>query len=788
MFRIFLLALWVLVSVAPAHGSEGEEPTEEEIRKKIKKLVVPNLTGTETVDGVLDEPFWQYAAVLKLEREVFPTPLAPAVVETEVRIVRLQDYLLIGFTAYDPEPERIQAPWRDRDGIDTDDYVSFMFDPAGKNAKTYELKVSAGGVQGDEIRTRIDDRRIRDWDARWESAAKIVPEGYVVEMRLPLAEFDWPMHRGVKRFLVFKRHYPREVRRTLGAFAVVVVAEETLGLDKTLLVIPTATFVSEIERPLDKEDRIWEETLTPTVSLDIVYKPSPSLSLLGTVNPNYLQVEADLAKSSINNAFTTLQPEKRLFFTANQDAFSSLFYMVYTRNIDEPRVGAKLAGSVGDLTTGNFLIDDKNLHMIVPGNLGSDKVKFDSSDSRNAAFRYRYDFRPGLSLGATATARTGSPDTDVSDYQSLAGGIDGYLKLGRFDEIRAQWVGSTTEYPEAITDELCDEEGACDDPEDDSGLPGQSSFNEQVLRADPDRTYRDDALWVTYKHWQREWFFIGRYLDVGEDFRGDLGFIKKIDYRLGSGRGGYTWYLGQDEEEEEGRRLRLSANYLKQESQAGELLMESREAWLQFWGANQFRIDIIYRDRDRVAKRFLQNTLEIEGNSPEFNEDQIELRFESSPFRSIRFSLKGTIGEEIDKENYRLGDVLELEPEIRWYAGDRVELTLKDTYKHLDVEGGRLFIENYLTLSLTYQLRKGSFVRFTFIDDYVRRDPDLYLFEEEDELERDTTGELLLAWKPGEESLFIVGLKGGAHDSGGLDQPAFDNWLFYVKFSRAFRW
>jgi hypothetical protein len=765
-FRAFLLVACLLLGVVAAYGSEEREPEETPEEPKIQQLVVPNLTGQATIDAVLDEPFWQRAAILELKRELFPTPMAPALVKTEVRIIRLQDYLLIGFLAQDPEPDKIQAPWRDRDGIDMDDYVSFILDPAGKNITNYELKVSA---------------------SEWEAAARIVPEGYIVEIMIPLAEFDFPIHEGVKRLLAFKRNYPRETRRILAALAFIAVKEDVPGLEKNLMIIPSATFEFERERPISGTERDWDSINDPTVSLDIAYKPTPSLTLLGTVNPNYLQVETDMAKSSVNNSFTTFKPEKRLFFTLNQDNFSSLFHMVYTRNVDEPKVGLKLAGSVKDLTMGNFLIYDNHLKLIVPGNLSSETETFDSGDTESisGAFRYRYDFRRGLSLGATVTGRAGADGTVVSDYHSVAAGVDGYYKLGRDDEIRAQWVASNTEYPEAIVNKLCEDDDACDDPEDDPGLPGESSFNEQVLRADPYRTYSDDAWWISYKHWQREWFFKGRYLDVGEDFRGDLGFFKKVDYRLGGFSGGYTWYFNQDDKSV--RRIRLFANFIRQESQAGELLMEMRDVWLVYWGTYQSSIRIAYRDRDRVAKRFLQNTLDIEDNAPEFNEDQILFRLESSPLRNIRFLLSGTIGKEIDKENYRLGDVLLLEPEFRWYVGDRLELTLKSEYKQLDVEGGRLFTENYLTLSLTYQFRKDAFVRLTFIDDYIRRDPDLYLYEEEKKIERETTSELLFSWKPGKQSKLLVGLKGGAEDSDELSQPKFNNWLFYVKFARAFR-
>ncbi|MGB6290132.1 MAG: carbohydrate binding family 9 domain-containing protein, partial [Desulfobulbales bacterium] len=287
-FLVFLLAVCLLLGVAAAHGSEEKEPEETPEEIKLQQLVVPSLTGEATIDAVLDEPFWQQAAIMELKREVFPTPLAPATVKTEARIARLQDYLLISFVAQDPEPDRIQAPWRDRDGIDMDDYVSFVLDPAGKNITNYELKVSASGIKGDQIRNRVNDQWIRDWNPKWQAAARIVPEGYIVEMRIPLAEFDFPMHEGVKRLIAFKRHYPREVRRILGALAVVAVKEEVPGLEKNLMIIPSATFEYERERPATGTDSKWEATEDPTVSLDIAYKPTPSLTLLGTVNPNYL--------------------------------------------------------------------------------------------------------------------------------------------------------------------------------------------------------------------------------------------------------------------------------------------------------------------------------------------------------------------------------------------------------------------------------------------------------------------------------------------------------------------
>ena len=127
LFRMFLLVPLLLISAGTAQGLDvtamSEEQLREKLEKKINKLVLPRLTGEATIDAVLDEPFWQYAAIQEIEYESFPTLMAPAPVKTVVRIARLQDYLLLSFVCEDPDPDKIQAPWKDRDGIDMDDYT-----------------------------------------------------------------------------------------------------------------------------------------------------------------------------------------------------------------------------------------------------------------------------------------------------------------------------------------------------------------------------------------------------------------------------------------------------------------------------------------------------------------------------------------------------------------------------------------------------------------------------------------------------------------------------------------
>lgn len=98
-----------------------------------------------------------------------------------------------------------------------------------------------------------------------------------------------------------------------------------------------------------------------------------------------------------------------------------------------------------------------------------------------------------------------------------------------------------------------------------------------------------------------------------------------------------------------------------------------------------------------------------------------------------------------------------------------------------------MFTENYLGVHLIYHFERGSFIRLTLIDDYVSRDLSLYLFEDVDRLERETTGEILFAWKSTQLNHLFIGAKTGAVDSDALDNQELEDMAFYIKYKRAFR-
>lgn len=773
------------VSNAKEFGANEDDPEPgEQIAKlrellQVEELKVPKLTGDLQIDGTLAEPLWDQAASYEIKLETYPSLLKPSPVKTEVKIGRIGESLLVGFIASDPEPQKIQAPLRDRDSIEVDDYVGISIDPTGKLLNTFEFYVNARGVQADWVRNRVDDTRSRDWDVDWESAAHIGENGYSVEMLIPLSEIGIPeVVLPLKRIVLFKRHYPRTVRHYLSSFTTVDVPQRESLPRKSLLIVPGITLLNNHTRDPEK-DESWEKEYKSELSLDLGYRVLPSFGIRATFNPDFLEVEADLTDFNINDPFTPLNVEKRSFFLKDVESFGTPFDLVYTRNIIDPIGGLNASGTIEEFTTGNFLVYDQELSVIVPGNLSSETVELDTQTT-SGAFRYRYDFGPGATAGLISTIRT-----DGGDYYNLVGGADFFRRFTPSNYLRAQWVYSGTQYPIEFNEELCEEPEDCTDPDNTIGLPGLTPLNEQVLRSDPTRLYNDDAWQIRYKYDHRKGFFNARYSDVGADFRGDLGYLTRVDYRLYSLSAGLNRYFGADEKVKS--RLRPSLNFYRQDSQSGELINESREVWLNYWGLFQSWLRLGFRNRDRTAKRFLQNTLEIEGNSEYFTENQLEVRVETSTLKNFRFILAGKVGTQIDTDNYRLGNIVEIKPEIRWSPTTNIEIGIKNIYRQLDVDEGRLYTENYLGLNLLYHLYNGSFFRFTLIDDYLKRNPELYLYESVDELDRDVTAELLFTWKPTQLNTFFIGAKSGAIDTDALDNPSFDEASFYIKYKRSFR-
>ncbi|MFC1680602.1 carbohydrate binding family 9 domain-containing protein [Pseudomonadota bacterium] len=694
-----------------------DRATEKLSVKDIKVITFDEADGRPRLDGALDDEFWQQAQSLEIVRELYPVRLAEAIVRTDVLVATTETHLYVGITAYDPQPELMRSSFRIRDGVKDDDYVSIVIDATGNLRRKFEFRVNPHGAIADVLQNTASNRYIYDWDTRWESAARITPSGYIVEMEIPMDSIKQPRPESgtsPKWFVILKRSYPRAVDRTFGAIYLFQREPDILrvGRKKRLELIPYYIFHPDEERARDERFEQVKDHENHDVGIDLKLVVDSSTTLSATISPNYTEVEADIARESISNPFTPFQPEKREFFQEGRDLYSTIMPIVYTRNIVQPKYGVNFAHTGRKSSTGGIWVSDQVTELIMPDNLGSDKVEVELPGNA-AAFRYLTG-KKGSAVGLLATARQGT------DYSNYVAGVDGLVNLGIDDKLRFQLTYSSTQYPREFAADLCNSEGCLDSPPPEDCPLGDCDINPYVLRADPTMTLNGHGIRLGYKHDSPKSLYWVNYNDYAADFRTDFGFDKRTDYRQLNVAFGRNWFVDTFKRDKGKSRLRgyVVGNHI--ESSTGEAIEDGIDFWGEFRGSFQTVLRAGYRLKKRVVNRIQQDSLALGDNAPSFDESYLQWYYEASPVNYFIFNLDGRYGDIADADNLVLGRMLELVPKISFYTS-RLKFRLSHTYRDYVTDGSSLYTENFTTLQVSYHPLEHHAFRFLFLNDQTDR-------------------------------------------------------------------
>ena len=431
---------------------------------------IPRWEGGEIeIDGRLDEGFWERAARIPIAYETRPAENQPAPVETEALIFYDTRYLYVGFRAKDPDPKAIRAHLSDRDTAWSDDFVGIVLDTFNDERRAVQFFANPLGVQMDMFNDDVNRRESESWDAIWDSAGRITEFGYEVEMAIPFHQLRFPAGRGDQVWGVDAvRFYPRGDRHRLASqpmdrnvscyLCQISKMQGFNGISpgRNLEINPTLVSGAVEERADFPEGDFTDSGVDTEPGLTVSWGVTPNLSLAATLNPDFSQVEADVAQLDLNSQFTLFFPEKRPFFLEGADFFETRLNTVFTRNVSDPDWGVKLTGKQGKHGIGVFAAQDSITNLLFPGSQGSDAdtFQFETSDT---ALRYRRDFGKSSALGGVFTSRTGG------DYSSFLGGFDGRYRLNDKDTIEVQVLGSQTEYPLEIAEDYDQPEGEISD-------------------------------------------------------------------------------------------------------------------------------------------------------------------------------------------------------------------------------------------------------------------------------------------------------------------------------------
>jgi hypothetical protein len=316
------LALVVLFAAAPLTQAANwpERPVLHAVR----------VTTPPTIDGDLSDPVWQTAPEFTDFTQHDPNDGQPGSTHTSVRI--LYDDKAIYFGARMDDPQRPTALLARRDSFLQYDFLSINIDSQHDRLSGAAFTVTPSNMQVDSILFN-DIGEDGSWDGVWDSTAKIVPTGWVAEVRVPFSQLRFPdkdQHVwgiNITRRTVRNNEVVRIVNTKKGDTGFVSHFADLTGIDgirreRPLEIVPYVVGRSDVFTRADRANPFIDSfDHRADGGLDLKYGLTSNLTLTGTLNPDFGQVEVDPAVVNLSE-FETFYPEKRPFFTEGLNIFA----------------------------------------------------------------------------------------------------------------------------------------------------------------------------------------------------------------------------------------------------------------------------------------------------------------------------------------------------------------------------------------------------------------------------------------------------------------------------------
>jgi hypothetical protein len=411
---------------------------------------VPRVDSDIEVDGVLDEAAWRQAVRLGGFSQYEPVDGRPAEERTDVLVWYSASAIHFGIVAHDREPTSIRATRADRDNIDDDDHVLIYLDTFNDRRRAYFFGVNPLGVQQDGVRAEGAASAGRMFggnidtspDFLYDSRGRLTEEGYTVEVRVPFKSLRWaPAAVQSWGFNVVRRIQRTgytdswtDLRRASASFLIqagTLTGMQDLRRGVVVEAQPflTATANGAVQPAGDFRRQDAEADIGLNARLGFT-----NVTLDGTINPDFSQVESDEGQVTVNERFALFFPEKRPFFLEGIELFSTPQQLVYTRRIADPIGGAKVTGKFGALGVAHLSMVDRNV----------------DAQGREALFnvtRLRGDFGSNSLVGATLTDRS---TLDGRGFNRVAAADVRYVFGGMY-YAEAQLGGSWTRDDQGMT-------------------------------------------------------------------------------------------------------------------------------------------------------------------------------------------------------------------------------------------------------------------------------------------------------------------------------------------------
>ena len=472
-----------------------------------KSFVVKHIDAKITLDGSLDEAVWQTAESAQNFQQYFPTDSVQAAQQSEIKMLYDDTTLYVGITVYAAGNDYV-VPTLQRDfRAGGSDNITLMFDTFndGTNAFLFgtnplgvrrEALVSNGGTTLSGFTT--------SWDVKWRGETKIYDKYYVSEWAIPLTSFKFKQGETKWRFNSYRFDVQSNESSTWMkipqnqfifslAFMGDMIFEKGLGKSRTpLALIPYINGISL----KDFENNTSENNVS--IGGDAKIAVGNGMNLDITINPDFSNVEVD--NLIINTTrFAVALPERRQFFIDNVDLFGTFGSQRDSNPFFSRRIG--IAEDIDGNTIENSILAGVRLS----GKLNKDwrlgflniqtaeDVENEIASNNNTVFALQKKVFSRSNLSFLFINRQTFKDfdfQDAADKYNRVVGVD--YNLASKDNT---WVGKFF-YHKSFAPEIGDD---------------------------------DDAAGASLEYLTKNVNFGVRTNYVGNDFRSDLGFIRRRD-------------------------------------------------------------------------------------------------------------------------------------------------------------------------------------------------------------------------------------------------------------------
>jgi len=485
----------LLVACQPALGAA---PTTPPVAQAAALTTLPRLDGL-----IRDDPAWQGVQPASGFWQTRPDEGTPATQETVVYIGYTDTSLYIGVICYDDFPEGIIVTEGRRDSSLNDaDSFQVLIDGLNDKQNGFVFGTSPTGIEYDAQVTGEGNFNL-NWDTTWQVRSAVSADGWSAEMEIPFKALRY----GNKKLQTWGINFQRNIRRN-NEVAYWSPLPRQFNLQRVSMAGTLQGVRIPVQRNLkltpyalakaERGGRLADGTHTKgEVGFDVKYSLTPSLTLDATYNTDFAQVEADELQVNLDR-FSLFFPEKRPFFLENAGNFSvgspREVEMFFSRRIGVGPAGqalpvdggVRVSGKLGETTNIGFL------------RMRTDEQPGVAPQNDFTVARFNQQLPNRSAVGFFVAERNGD-----GSYR-----LDNEHDLNRTYAVDGRWgIGTGT----LLSGYLAKTESP--------GVQGRDHAG---------------ALRVNYD--SANWQSAASYTEVGNEFRPEVGFLSRRDFRKGEVR------------------------------------------------------------------------------------------------------------------------------------------------------------------------------------------------------------------------------------------------------------